>query len=230
MADEKTTPMPAKRQWAAEGWKAVGDSTPRGIPLRVTDSESEAIARLFDRDEGGRVWFRCDGRSFFIGTIKFTPRYWRALHSSDPLLAIEREPPTKKQLSHRSGKKREKTPRRVRTVGRGAAYYAYLKSDAWAAVKRRYMESRMIKKCSACLKPWQPGYHLHHKTYERLGNELLTDLVMLCPACHADLHSKVKIDKKMGKRTNKYVSRKRKALCQEAARLRVKVKDLPWRS
>lgn len=30
--------------------------------------------------------------------------------------------------------------------------------------------------------------HLHHKTYERIGEELLTDLVPLCPNCHTLVH------------------------------------------
>jgi hypothetical protein len=31
--------------------------------------------------------------------------------------------------------------------------------------------------------------HLHHTTYDRIGQEELTDLIALCPKCHADVHT-----------------------------------------
>jgi 5-methylcytosine-specific restriction endonuclease McrA len=33
---------------------------------------------------------------------------------------------------------------------------------------------------------------VHHLTYERLGNELLIDLVSLCNGCHDQAHGKVR--------------------------------------
>lgn len=32
--------------------------------------------------------------------------------------------------------------------------------------------------------------HVHHLTYERLGRELLTDLVTLCAGCHRKQHGR----------------------------------------
>jgi hypothetical protein len=31
-------------------------------------------------------------------------------------------------------------------------------------------------------------FNLHHKTYERLGHERTTDLIILCDDCHTEVH------------------------------------------
>jgi 5-methylcytosine-specific restriction endonuclease McrA len=42
--------------------------------------------------------------------------------------------------------------------------------------------------CQACGNR-KPPLHVHHKTYERFGKELLTDLVGLCDTCHKKVHA-----------------------------------------
>jgi hypothetical protein len=69
-----------------------------------------------------------------------------------------------------------------------ADYYAYIQSDAWRAVKDRYWRSKLPKHCYVCKQPWQPGYHMHHLTYERLGCERLTDITPVCPPHHKMIH------------------------------------------
>lgn len=35
--------------------------------------------------------------------------------------------------------------------------------------------------------PWKP-LQVHHRTYERIGNEGLDDLIVVCPRCHMKIH------------------------------------------
>lgn len=66
-------------------------------------------------------------------------------------------------------------------------YHAYIKSAAWAQVRRAYYAThpRRCRRCGAT-----SALELHHKTYRHLGRELdhLDDLVCLCEDCHDKLH------------------------------------------
>jgi len=99
------------------------------------------------------------------------------------------------RLAKRAAKQKRKKARaaaikRRHTVGRGAEYYAYLRSDAWKAVKRRYLESKMPKVCYVCGKTWDRSFEFHHLTYRTLGNELLRDIAPVCRACHEAVHKR----------------------------------------
>lgn len=61
-------------------------------------------------------------------------------------------------------------------------YTNYLKSPQWKA-KRELWFAKFGKYCRACGKTTGP-IQLHHVTYDRLGNERLSDLVALCAECH----------------------------------------------
>jgi len=67
-----------------------------------------------------------------------------------------------------------------------ADYAAYLKSPEWQAAKARYRKSRRPQVCGLC--GVDEGLHFHHRTYERVGQELPTDLALLCGDCHRMLH------------------------------------------
>lgn len=63
----------------------------------------------------------------------------------------------------------------------------YLKSPHWiefAKVVRQFWDD----KCCLCNKP---ARDVHHRTYKRLGEELLQDVVLLCRDCHNKHHSKL---------------------------------------
>ena len=70
-----------------------------------------------------------------------------------------------------------------------ADYAAYIRSSAWAKVKRRYRASKLPQHCAVC---GDAKVDLHHRTYKRLGNERLTDLIPLCRPHHGDVHAMVK--------------------------------------
>lgn len=65
-------------------------------------------------------------------------------------------------------------------------YAEYLRSAHWASVKRAFRESDMAQ---ACICGEEENLDLHHKTYERIGAEVLTDLVLLCRGCHEAVHT-----------------------------------------
>lgn len=70
-------------------------------------------------------------------------------------------------------------------------YEEYLRTDWWSIVRITVlgMRGRICQQCG-----WKWGQttdrllDVHHLTYERLGDELSTDLRVLCSVCHAAEH------------------------------------------
>lgn len=76
----------------------------------------------------------------------------------------------------------------------------YYSTDTWARA-RELRRTSIVEKCETCGSLELPGectFHLHHKTYERLGRERGEDLVWLCPECHELLHLMLTISNDMG--------------------------------
>jgi len=65
-------------------------------------------------------------------------------------------------------------------------YLEYLKSEDWDR-KRRLVLKRANHNCEGCGSE-SIGLEVHHLNYDRKGNELLTDLVAYCGACHDLAH------------------------------------------
>lgn len=63
-------------------------------------------------------------------------------------------------------------------------YNVYLNSPAWAALRQQVI-ARDRGQCRAC---GVPGEHVHHLSYQRVTEENLEDLVLLCALCHANQH------------------------------------------
>lgn len=74
---------------------------------------------------------------------------------------------------------------RLRQLGY-RSYGHYLQSSHWRATKARYRAAEHLPQ--ACMCEAVDNLQLHHMTYERLGEELLTDLVPLCVTCHNMVH------------------------------------------
>ena len=68
-------------------------------------------------------------------------------------------------------------------------YHEYLKSDRWQHLRRSVLR-RDNELCICGAKATE----VHHKTYERLGNEPLSDLVSLCRNCHQNVHDNYRIN------------------------------------
>ena len=60
-------------------------------------------------------------------------------------------------------------------------YKAYLRTPAWRSLSTQAKE-RDHYRCVLCGSP--DNLEVHHKTYARIGNERLSDLVTLCQRCH----------------------------------------------
>lgn len=65
------------------------------------------------------------------------------------------------------------------------SYYDYLQSPEWKARRLREI-ARAGGRCELCNS--QGPFHVHHRTYKRLGDEAPGDLVVLCPPCHQTFH------------------------------------------
>ena len=61
----------------------------------------------------------------------------------------------------------------------------YLNGSHWLKFCARYKASDRLQTCFAC---GQENVSLHHRTYERLGRERLSDVVPLCQSHHKELH------------------------------------------
>lgn len=74
-------------------------------------------------------------------------------------------------------------------------YRAYLRTPHWQDVRRRYWASKMPKRCAVCGRTDTP-LDLHHRTYKRIGNERLSDLILLCRQCHEETHAVAAVRKR----------------------------------
>ena len=66
----------------------------------------------------------------------------------------------------------------------GVLYSHYLASDRW------HHKTRVVRAGECALCP-NPVDDVHHRTYDRIGDEEPTDLIGLCRECHARHHAKV---------------------------------------
>lgn len=74
----------------------------------------------------------------------------------------------------------------MRRTSWGQKYDRYIKSEAWREKRGEFFASGRPKVCQGC--GWSRHIHLHHKTYDRLGDEDLDDLVPVCEGCHSLIH------------------------------------------
>lgn len=63
-------------------------------------------------------------------------------------------------------------------------YTEYLKTPRWRLFSSGLIER--VRKCQKCSFPYE--LNVHHKTYERLGNERREDVIVLCRSCHSREH------------------------------------------
>ncbi len=75
--------------------------------------------------------------------------------------------------------------RRRKKKQRRTSYENYLRSTHWKDVRRQVL-MRDKHRCVDCGS--RGLLQVHHLTYDRLGNERMTDLTTLCRSCHRRLH------------------------------------------
>lgn len=64
-------------------------------------------------------------------------------------------------------------------------YESHMRSEKWQDLRRRVLK-RAGGICEGCGE--RKAVQVHHLTYERLGDEMLFDLVAVCLACHEKIH------------------------------------------
>lgn len=76
-------------------------------------------------------------------------------------------------------------------------YNDYLLSNHWYNKRKSYFKT-YEKKCNHC--GTDKEIHLHHLTYENIGNESFNDLMPLCKDCHSKEHDRLKKLKSLKKK------------------------------
>lgn len=71
----------------------------------------------------------------------------------------------------------------------GLTYAQYLDTDHWQTMRRLALEAA-DHACQLC--GGTDELDVHHRSYERVGRERLTDLVALCEPCHERHHGLVR--------------------------------------
>lgn len=70
------------------------------------------------------------------------------------------------------------------STGTQATYYEYIKSPKWRE-RAEEAKARAGNRCQVCNRSRaEVQLDAHHRTYERLGNELPEDITILCRDCH----------------------------------------------
>ncbi len=70
-------------------------------------------------------------------------------------------------------------------------YTEYLKTQYWGA-RRLFALKRAQYRCQVCNASDKP-LNVHHRSYERLGEERNTDIIVLCQPCHEMFHKNGKL-------------------------------------
>ena len=68
----------------------------------------------------------------------------------------------------------------------------YMRSDQWKSLKSQVLTIQN-NQCKLCGSSYD--LHLHHLTYERLGDEKMSDLAVLCSQCHQLQHDHYGMDR-----------------------------------
>jgi 5-methylcytosine-specific restriction endonuclease McrA len=158
----------ARREAIAERALADGGFTPRELSARPPEPAAHKFDRLVDHQLAWALTqLRRDG-------LVENPRrsVWRLAGAAleVPLPAVDQEP----------------EPDRLEQL-RSMSYKDYLRTPEWRQARAAAI-LRAGECCSLDVTHTQ-GLEVHHRTYERLGEELAADLTVLCQSCHR-LHHK----------------------------------------
>jgi hypothetical protein len=94
----------------------------------------------------------------------------------------------RRDFYRRAQNRRKARETRIRQLGY-EDYTAFLRSPDWEETRRRYWRDPDTPKACGLCGTEEPPLQLHHRTYERVGAEHLSDLVPTCLRCHQLLHA-----------------------------------------
>jgi 5-methylcytosine-specific restriction endonuclease McrA len=105
---------------------------------------------------------------------------WERLMRAEAHPLNERTPPVAR-LVDRVGWSSEMSVQQLRAL----PYRLYLLTEHWQAVRHRALVTAEYR-CQECA--GGTSLQVHHKTYDRLGEELPADVAVLCASCHKARH------------------------------------------
>lgn len=95
-----------------------------------------------------------------------------------------------RKLTKKQAKKFYKQNRNRNNEKSSSLYRKHIGSDKWKAFRDLAIKDR-DGHCERCFVAGVQ-FHVHHKTYDRLGHEDLSDVEVLCVPCHALEHLQTK--------------------------------------
>ncbi len=98
-------------------------------------------------------------------------------------------------------------------------YSAYLSSNRWQAIRTRLIAIR--GSCCAICDARDERINVHHRTYERFGDELDGDLILLCRACHDTIHQRENVGVGLEDALNRRIKAALPRDKRDAARIRI---------
>ncbi len=158
----------ARRQGIREWALAHGGFTPREVAAPPPEAAAEKYPSLVDHDLSWALTnLKRDG---LVENPKWS--VWRLTAAAEPPAASAVAEPVDAQ--------------RLAEL-RAMPYREYLRTPEW----RRTRAAALVRAGNACSLDvtHTDRLEVHHRTYERVGAELVTDLVVLCHSCH-ELHHK----------------------------------------
>lgn len=90
------------------------------------------------------------------------------------------------KLSKQKEQQRESEERQWAESVRSMPYKEYLETEHWQGLRKMKLR-QSHGRCQLCDQT-NVILHVHHKCYDRLGQEYLTDLIVLCEQCHKKYH------------------------------------------
>jgi len=151
----------ARRDLIAQRALADGGFTPRELTAQTPEGTPAKYARLVDHDLS---WALTDlKRDGLLENPKWGT--WRLAGA-----ALETMPTTAPVAKDRLGELRR------------MSYRDYLRTPEW----RRSRAAALLRASNCCSLDvtHSDGLEVHHRTYERIGAELASDLIVLCRSCH----------------------------------------------
>lgn len=112
-------------------------------------------------------------------------------NNPQPIVKRVKPPKSKKKRARldKAGNGTSSLSARMQALGY-RLYVDYLASPHWLDVRQRWKAANLFKgwvcHCYGC--DSREGLSLHHRTYERVGREELSDLVLVCVDCHKRIH------------------------------------------
>lgn len=143
------------------------------LPADVRDKLREMIGY----DPGDRGWMsKADKKAARRKELQAKRSKRKEHQASERLRAIERQAEAQRLAQIATNAVAEL---------RALPYADYLQSQHWFRMRRQAVK-KARKRCNRCGSKKQ--LNVHHKTYDRVGCEMLSDLEVLCRSCHAAEH------------------------------------------